>query len=65
MKIKTKKMIIAQKDSKKITMISKRWFNVDCSTVTDYYGLNDDNLVAALEAGNDRICILMIYSYFK
>ena len=51
MKIKTKKMIIAQKDSKKITMISKRWFNVDCSTVTDYYGLNDDNLVAALEAG--------------
>ena len=29
----------------------KRWFNVDRSTVTDYYGLNDDNLVAALEAG--------------
>jgi len=27
------------------------WFNVDCSTVTDYYGLNDDNLIAAQEAG--------------
>ena len=27
------------------------WFNVDCSTVTDFYSLNDDVYAASLEAG--------------
>jgi len=26
------------------------WFNVDCSTVTDFYALNDDAYAASLEA---------------
>ena len=28
-----------------------RWFNVDCSTVEEFYSINDDNYAAALEAG--------------
>ena len=27
------------------------WFNVDCSTVTSFYSLNDDAYAASLEAG--------------
>ena len=27
------------------------WFNVDCSTVEDFYSLNDENFAAAAEAG--------------
>ena len=27
-----------------------RWFNVDCSTVTEFYAINDDNYAESLEA---------------
>ena len=27
------------------------WFNVDCSTVEDFYSLNDDIAAAQIEAG--------------
>ena len=35
------------------------WFNVDCSTVEDFYSLNDDIAAAQIEAGKQPVVIIL------